>query len=100
MGGERCELCGHVGKLGAAATHRIVPREFTSQAGMPDSATVPLCRNCRREVHAWYSKKVFGMAYDATLKRFRPRSSAEMVKEYEAVYRVFARYKKREHQRA
>ena len=94
MGGETCELCGHVSQLWAIETHHIVPKELTSQAGIPDSATVTLCSNCHREVHTWYSKRVFDMTYDTMAKRFRPRSSVEMVKEYEAAYKAFAEYKK------
>jgi len=100
MGGETCELCGHAGKLRAVAIHHIVPKELTSQAGMPDSATVTLCRDCHREMHTWYSNKVFDLTYDTGLKRFRPRSLVEMVKEYEAAYRVFANYKKGQRTRA
>ena len=100
MGGETCELCGFVSKLWAIETHHIVPKELTLQAGMPDSATVTLCNNCHREVHTWYSKKVFDMTYDTTTKRFRPKSLVEMVKEYEAAYRVFAKYKKGQPKRA
>jgi len=93
MGRATCELCGRTNQLGNAETHYIVPRELTSEAGMPDSATVKLCPNCYRELVNWYAKKTFDMTYDTGLKRFRPRSSAEMVKEYEAAYRVFAQYK-------
>jgi len=99
MGGETCELCGHTGKRWAVATHHIVPKDFTSGAGMPDSATVALCRNCHEEMHTWYSKKVFDSTYDTGLKRFRPRSSVEMVKEYESAYRVFAEYKRGQRKR-
>lgn len=100
MGGETCELCGYVGQLRAIETHHIIPRELTSQAAMPDSATVALCSNCHREVHDWYAKKVFDLTYDSMPKRFRSKSSVEMIKEYEAVYKVFARYKREQHERA
>ena len=100
MGGETCELCGYVSQLWAIETHHIVPKELTSQAGMPDSATVTLCNNCHREVHAWYSKKVFDMTYDPATKRFRPKSVVEMVKEYEVAYRVFTQYKKGQRKKA
>ena len=100
MGGETCELCGNAGKLGAIETHHIVPKELTSQAETPDSATVTLCSNCHKEVHTWYSKKVFDMTYDTAAKRFRPRSLVEMVKEYEVAYRLFAEYKKGQQKQA
>ena len=94
MAGETCELCGYMDELWAIEPHHIVPKELTSKAGMPDSATVTLCSNCHREVHTWYSKKVFNMTYDPAVKRFRPKSLVEMVKEYETAYRIFAEYKK------
>jgi len=100
MGKETCELCGYRSQLGAIEKHYIVPKELTSQAGVPDSATVTLCSNCHREVHTWYSKKVFDMAYAPTTKRFRPKSLVEMVKEYEAAYRIFDKYKKGQQKRA
>ena len=94
MGGETCELCGGMTQLEATVTHYIVPREVTKQAGLSDSATVILCPNCQKELDTWYAKRVFGMAYNSETKQFRPRSPAEMVKEYEAAYRAFANYKK------
>ena len=100
MGGETCELCGYVSQLWALETHHIVPKELTSEAGMPDSATVTLCSNCHREVHAWYSKTVFDMTYDPATKQFRTKSLVEMVKEHEAAYRVFAQYKTGQRKRA
>ena len=100
MGGETCELCGYAGQHWTAETHHIIPKEITSPAGMPDSATVTLCSNCHREVHTWYANKVFDLTYDSMSKRFRPRSKAEMAKEYRVAYRVFAKYKKGQRQRA
>lgn len=100
MGKETCELCGYRSQLEAIEKHHIVPKELTSPAGMPDSATVTLCGNCHREVHDWYSKRVFDMTYDTMTKRFKLKSLAEMVKEYEAAYRLFAEYKKRQPKRA
>ncbi len=100
MGGETCELCGYVNGLRAIGPHHIVPRELTSRAGMPDSATVTICSDCHKEVHSWYSRKVFDMTYDPGVKRFRPKFLVEMVKEYEAAYKGFAEYKKRQLKRA
>ena len=99
MAKETCELCGYVSQLWPIETHHIVPTELTSQAGIPDSASVLLCNNCHREVHNWYSKKVFDMTYDTMTKQFRPKSLAEMLKEYETAYRLFAEYKKRQQKR-
>ena len=101
MGGETCELCGgYVRQLKAIETHHIVPKELTSQAEVPDSATVTLCSNCHREVHTWYTKKIFDQTYDSMTKRFKPKSLVEMVKEYETAYRVFAKYKRGQRRRA
>jgi len=95
MGGEICELCGDIGQLWAIETHHIVPVELTSTAGMPDSATVRLCPNCHREVHNWYTKRVFNLSYNTMNQRFEPKPLVELIKEYKAAYRVFTQYKKR-----
>ncbi len=89
-----CELCGNISQLGNMRIHHIVPEEIAGQAGISDSATTRLCRNCHQEVNAWYAGKVSVMAYDSKNKRFQPRSPEEMVKEYETTYRAFAEYKK------
>ena len=100
MTGETCELCGHVSQLWALETHHIIPKELTSQAGIPDSVTATLCSNCHREVHTWYSKKVLDVTYDSATKRFKPKTFAKMVKEYEAAYKLFAQYKRGQRERA
>jgi len=100
MAGATCELCGQANQLWAAEIHHIVPKELTSEAELPDSATVKLCPNCYQELVDWYARRVFDMTYDSGLKRFRPRSLAEMVKEYEAAYRVFAQHKEGQRKRA
>ena len=38
---------------------------------------------------------VSALAYNPETKRFSPKSSPEMVKEYEAAYQAFAEYKRR-----
>jgi len=94
MGAEICELCGYKSKLAAIAGYRIVPREITGRAGLPDSATVKLCVNCYNELQDWCSKKVSDVVYNSSTKHFIPKSLPAMVKEYEAVYRLFAKYKR------
>ena len=94
MGKETCELCGYRIEPGAVEKHHTVPTKITEQAGMPESISVILCSKCHREVHTWYSENVFDMTYDSQTKRFKQKSMVEMVKEYEAAYRVFAAYKK------
>ena len=97
MGAETCELCGYKNKLAAIANYRIVPREITGKAGLPDSATVKLCVNCYNELQDWYSKKVSDVVYDPVTKHFGSKSLPGMVKEYESAYRLFAEYKRRQH---
>jgi hypothetical protein len=91
---EVCELCGYQSELGDIEKHHIVPKRVTDDAGIQESKVVRLCRSCREEVDAWYSQNVLDMAYDSMTKQFRQKSPAEIVKEYEAAYRVFAAYKK------
>ena len=100
MGKETCQLCGYRGEPGTIEKYLVVPKKFTELAGMPESTMVGLCNNCHREVHTWYSENVFDMSYDAKTKQFKQRSPVEMVKEYEASYRVFAAYKKGQRERA
>ena len=96
---ETCELCGYQGEPGTTEKYHIVPRKVTEQAGMPESATVRLCSNCQREVNIRYSHDVFDMAYDPGAKQFKQKSVNELVKEYEAAYKVFAAYKRGQRER-
>jgi len=91
-----CEACGYKGRTGDIVARRIIPEEVTEEAEVPDSGTVALCVNCRNELHTWYSKKVSDLTYDPSTKRFIPRTAAEMAQEFEATYRAFAEYKKRQ----
>ena len=99
MAKETCELCGYRSNLGTIEKHHIVPVTVTEQAGMPESATVRLCSNCQREVNIRYSHDVFDMAYDAGTKQFEQKSVNELIKEYEAAYKVFATYKRGQRER-
>ncbi len=92
---ETCELCGCNSELGTLEKHHIVPVEITQQAGFPESKVVELCRSCIQELNRWNRLKVRDMVYDASIKRFRPKSLPEMVKEYEISYRAFGECKKR-----
>ena len=96
MGKETCELCGCNSELGTLEMYHIVPIEITQSVGFPESAVVELCCNCLQELNRWNILKVRDMVYDARIKRFRAKSSLEMVREYETSYRVFVEYKKRE----
>ena len=90
-----CEICGYARKPEDLIIHQIVPEEVATQAGISYPETVVLCINCRNEIQTWYDKKVLGVSYDESARRFVPKSPAQMVREYEAVYREFAAYKKR-----
>jgi len=91
---KTCGVCGHTVEPGELVIHRIVPEEIAGQAGILDVRKVVLCLNCGNQIQDWYNKKVFSMKYDAKTNQFIPKSSAEMVKEYEAAYKAFAAYKK------
>ena len=96
MGKRKCEVCGHEIELGALEEHCIVPMQFTEQASMPKSRTANLCSTCHQELHKWYLTKVVEMAYDTEAKRFRTKSPLEMVREYEATFDSFVRYKQKQ----
>ena len=95
MGKETCELCEYEVEVGFIEKHHVVPREVIKQAGLPESQTLRLCSNCHREVHAWYSAKVVGMAYDPETKRFRTKSWLELVEEYDSIFNNFMKSKKK-----
>ena len=91
---DTCDVCRCKIAAGAVLIHNVVPHEVTQQAGLSDSITVKLCISCRNEVEAWYSKRVSNATYDWEIKRFRPKSPTEMVKEYMVAYEVFVKYKR------
>ena len=95
MDEETCELCGYQSQLRAVGRHYIIPNEVTQQAGMPESKTVRMCCNCRRELDTWYSDKITKMVFDTKIQRFRDKTWPEMVEEYQSVFNGFANYKKR-----
>ena len=96
MGKEPCEACGYETELWALKKHHVVPIEVSVQAGIPESKTVKLCRDCRRELDEWYLTRVTNIAYDTKTKRFRAKSWPEMLKEYEYAYHSFVEYKWKE----
>ena len=99
MNKKVCEACGYKHGPEDIGVYRVIPELLSKQDKISDSATVQLCKNCRNEMITWYSRKVADQIYDPAIKRFRYRSPAEMVKEYEAAYRAFAEYKKRQRKR-
>jgi len=91
---KACEVCGNTVDPGELVIHRIVPEEIAGQAGILDVRKVVLCLSCGNQIQDWYNKRVFSMSYDDKTNRFIPKSSTEMVKEYEAAYKAFAAYKR------
>ena len=92
---ETCELCGYTSILGTVEQCLIVPNDITQAAGIPRSQTMRMCCNCRMELNTWFSSKVAEMVYDIGMQKFRYRTRAEMVKEYQSVFSAFVDYKKR-----
>ena len=88
-----CEVCGGKSDPGAMESHHIVPKEVTEEAGIQDSQSLSLCRNCHREVHTWYSANVTDTVYDSRTKRFKQKSSLEMVKGYLSAFNSFVKRK-------
>ena len=89
-----CQTCGCSLSRENLVRHRIVPEPVATEAGILDARAVSLCPNCSQEVQNWYAKKVYHMNYDEVTKQFVPKSPAELVREYEGVYKTFVRYKK------
>ncbi len=91
---DTCELCGYRSNLGAIDKRYIVPIELTEQAGVARSQIFRLCQNCNKELDIWYSSKIVRTSYDASEKRFTPKSTIETVKEYQSAFKAFIKYKK------
>jgi len=92
---KTCDICGHAVNPEDLVIHRIIPEEVARQAGIFDFRTATLCPDCSNEVQTWYGKRVYRVSYEDRVKRFTPRSPADIVREYEAAYRAFVAYKKR-----
>jgi len=94
MRGKACELCDYRGGVDLIRRYRIIPEEVTEQAGITRYKTVRLCPNCWQELSSWYSANISDVTYDTAFKRFRDRSGAEMIKEYEVAFSRFREHKK------
>jgi len=90
---EACAVCGYVSNLEAVAPHHLIPKSVAEEAGVPESATVNLCRNCHSELHSWYGMRVVDVTYDPSTKRFREKSWDEKVRDYESAFSSFRQYK-------
>lgn len=93
MARQTCQICGHRNTPDTMEQHHVVPTEVTAPTDIPESQTLRLCANCHREVHSWYRSKVAQTTYDLNIKRFRPRSDLELVREYQAVFNNYLKYK-------
>ena len=99
MSRETCEFCRYRFRSESMEDHHIVPTQITEEAGMPESQTVRLCNNCHQEVHSWYKVKVAHQSYDLATKRFRDKSGLDMIKEYQATFHSFSKYKQEQRKR-
>jgi 5-methylcytosine-specific restriction endonuclease McrA len=90
---ETCKVCNNVVDPDAMEKHHIVPRDVTDEGGISESQTVRLCTDCHEEVHNWYTARVRHTEYDPDTRRFRTKSSLEMVREYQAAFTAFVKYK-------
>ena len=91
---ETCAVCRYKTDAANMIMHSIIPKEITTKAGISDSEITALCKNCWERVSAWYLNRVSAVTYDWGLKRFRSKSAAEMVKEYEIAYDAFVKYER------
>ncbi|MFC1951872.1 hypothetical protein ACFLYI_02375 [Chloroflexota bacterium] len=90
-----CEICGYEGNPKDLVIRRIAPGKVDRQAGIFDIRTVLLCTNCSNEWYSFCSQKVHDVNYDDLTKHFMPKSSTELIKEYEVAYKAFIAYKKK-----
>lgn len=93
MAEEKCQVCQNSVDPEDMETHHIVPKNLTDDEGIPESQTIKLCNNCHTEVHAWYTARVRRSEYDDKERRFRSKSSLEMINEYQKVFSDFMKYK-------
>lgn len=89
-----CKVCGYRGEQGEIGRYYIIPREVLREAGEPAGRKIALCDSCHKEFLELCAKVIADMTYDTASRRFRAKSPPEIVKEYEAAYRRFVRYKK------
>jgi heterodisulfide reductase subunit B len=89
-----CQLCGNEVEARSIQKHSVIPKEIMEQARMRRAKIIRLCPKCYAELQNWYKAKVAATTFDTQIKKFRQRLPAEMVKEYQAAYNRFARFKK------
>ena len=94
MAKSMCEVCGYQSHRRDIKKYHIVPSVIMREVGEMRSIKIALCNNCHEEFDELCSKVIADMTYDTSVKRFKPKSPQEMVKEYEIAYQRFSRYKK------
>ncbi len=94
LGQETCDICRREVDAALLTMHRIVSEDIAKEAAVPASQTARLCTSCGDRLHAWFLNRVSTVTYDLELKRFKSKSPAEMVKEYEAAYNAFVKYER------
>ena len=100
MAKETCQLCGRRHDPKTMVEHHIVPTQVTAEGGIPESQSLRLCANCHQEVHTWYVAKVRHTEYDPDSRRFRNKSSLEMVREYQMAFSNFVNYRRAQRKRS
>ena len=89
----KCDACGHKQEVELTVAHKIIPEDVAIRYGITDSTSVTLCIYCSNEIRDWYRGRVSTLTYDSGLKKFRPKASNEIRKEYQKTYQDFVDYK-------
>ncbi len=95
LGQETCDVCRREVDAVFLTMHPIVPEDIAKEDTVPASQTARLCTSCGDRLHTWFLNRVTTVTYDWGLKRFKSKSPAEMVKEYEVAYKAFIKYERR-----
>ncbi len=95
MAREKCPACHQKVAPGSIQDHPIIPAEVTRAGGIGQPQTFRLCEDCRRALASWYTARVHHSDFDPATRRFRPKSSLELVKEYQQVFASFLEVRRR-----
>jgi|GEM_PF-3396492 len=86
---RQCEFCRNTHPATHIIIHHIVPEDIVEKMGSADDTIVELCFSCHRALHNWNNHNVSWVHYDATTRRHRAKSLAEIAEEYESAYQKF-----------
>jgi hypothetical protein len=89
-----CDVCGYEDTADTVKKYHVTPQEITEEAAIKRVKIIKLCPACRKDLDKWYLNNISHTTYDSRNKRFRGKTPAEMVKEYEIAYQSFTRHKK------